>query len=222
MFRTITVKPPYSFFGVGQALPPAPVFTSRPGDKFADLKIIFIFTASCPKAHVMSSVCEEVTYKGIYNDHGKPLRNFIYYKCGDLDRAKDIMQEALIKLWENCAKIEPAKAKSFLYTVSQRIMIDEIRHDKVKLQFAKRSEPGMASDPSAELIKKEFEKKLMQSISDMPETQREAFLMNRMDNMSYKEIAETLEISVKAVEKRIHLALVYLKENVQELKIHKI
>jgi RNA polymerase sigma-70 factor (ECF subfamily) len=62
----------------------------------------------------------------------------------------------------------------------------------------------------------------MDSISHMPETQREAFLMNRMDNMSYKEIADTLEISVKAVEKRIHLALVYLKENVSELKIHKI
>jgi RNA polymerase sigma factor (sigma-70 family) len=170
----------------------------------------------------MSSVCDEINYKNIFKDHSKALRNFIYYKCGDLDRAKDIMQEALIRLWENCAKIELDKAKTFLYTVSQRILIDNIRHDKVKLQFTKRAEVNTANDPAFELIKKEFEQKLMQSISNMPETQREAFLMNRMDNMSYKEIADALEISVKAVEKRIHLALVYLKENVQELKIHKI
>jgi RNA polymerase sigma-70 factor (ECF subfamily) len=101
-------------------------------------------------------------------------------------------------------------------------MIDQVRHDKVKLEFSKRGEVNTANDPSFELIKKEFETKLMESISNMPETQREAFLMNRMDNLSYKEIADTLEISVKAVEKRIHLALVYLKENVSELKIHKI
>lgn len=170
----------------------------------------------------MSSVCEELTYKSIFKEHSKALRNFIYYKCGDLDRAKDIMQDAMIKLWENCAKVELSKAKSFLFTVSQRQMIDEIRHDKVKLQFSKKVETGSVSDPSQELIKKEFEAKLMQSISDMPETQREAFLMNRMDNMSYKEIAETLDISVKAVEKRIHLALLFLKDKVEELKIHKI
>jgi RNA polymerase sigma factor (sigma-70 family) len=170
----------------------------------------------------MDSVCDEVIYNGVYKEHGKALRNFIYYKCGDLDKAKDIMQEALIKLWENCAKIELVKAKSFLYTVGQRILIDQIRHDKVKLEFTKRSEVNTANDPSFELIKKEFEQKLMQAISDMPETQREAFLMNRMDNMSYKDIAETLDISVKAVEKRIHLALLYLKENVKELKTHKI
>jgi RNA polymerase sigma-70 factor (ECF subfamily) len=170
----------------------------------------------------MRSVCDEINYKDIFKEHGKALRNFIYYKCGDLDRAKDVMQEAMIKLWENCSKVEFEKAKSFLYTVSQRLMIDQIRHDKVKLEFAKRGDNNTATDPAFELIKKEFESKLMQSISDMPVTQREAFLMNRMDNMSYKEIAERLEISVKAVEKRIHLALLYLKENVQELKIHKI
>jgi RNA polymerase sigma factor (sigma-70 family) len=170
----------------------------------------------------MNSVCDEVNYKNIYKDHAKSLRNFIYYKCGDLERAKDIMQEALIRLWENCSKVELEKAKTFLFTIGQRILIDNIRHDKVKLQFTKRTESNTANDPSYELVKKEFEQKLMQSISNMPELQREAFLMNRMDNMSYKDIADTLDISVKAVEKRIHLALLYLKENVQELKIHKI
>jgi RNA polymerase sigma factor (sigma-70 family) len=171
---------------------------------------------------LMNSVCEEVNYKNIFKEHSKSLRNFIYYKCGDLERAKDIMQEALIRLWENCSKVELEKAKTFLFTVAQRIMIDNIRHDKVKLQFTKRSESNVANDPSYELEKKEFEQKLMSSISSMPESQREAFLMNRMDNMSYKDIAEALDISVKAVEKRIHLALLYLKEKVQELKIHKI
>ena len=45
-----------------------------------------------------------------------------------------------------------------------------------------------------------------------------AFLMNRIDQMTYVEIAEVLEISVKAVEKRMHLALKTLRSEIQELK----
>src|SRR5687768_12922643 len=70
--------------------------------KFSFLKIIYIFTNSCPKTILMSSVCEEVTYQNIFKEHSKALRNFIYYKCGNLERAKDVMQEAMIRLWENC------------------------------------------------------------------------------------------------------------------------
>ena len=45
------------------------------------------------------------------------------------------------------------------------------------------------------------------AISDLPEGQREVFLLNRIDKKTYKEIAEMLDISVKAVEKRMNLAL---------------
>ena len=53
----------------------------------------------------MSSVCEEKIYSALYEEHCTPLRNFLYYKCGDLDKAEDIMQDSYIKLWENCKKV---------------------------------------------------------------------------------------------------------------------
>jgi RNA polymerase sigma factor (sigma-70 family) len=150
------------------------------------------------------------------------LRNFIYYRCGDLERAEDIVQEAMVKMWENCAQVVFEKAKSYLYTVGLRMLMDQFRHDKVKLEFAKQKETNTATDPSFELEQKEFAKKLETAIAELPDTQREAFLMNRIDKMSYAEIAEVLDISVKAVEKRMHLALLNLKEKVKELKTHKI
>lgn len=168
------------------------------------------------------SVCEENNYKTLYKQYAKPLRNFLYYRCGDLDRADDLVQEAMIKLWENCAHVVFEKAKSFLYTVAVRMLTDQFRHDKVKLEFVKKAESTHANDASFELEQKEFQQKLELAISGLPEGQREAFLMNRIDKMSYAEIAEALGISVKAVEKRMHLALQNLKENVKELKIYKI
>ena len=49
----------------------------------------------------------------------------------------------------------------------------------------------------------------------MPEKQRTVFLMSRMDHMKYHEIAERLDLSIKAVEKRMKLALAFLKERLE-------
>ena len=53
-----------------------------------------------------------------------------------------------------------------------------------------------------------------EAISDLPEKQKEVFLLSRIEKMKYREIAEMLEISVKAVEKRMHLALLEMKEKI--------
>ena len=61
---------------------------------------------------------------------------------------------------------------------------------------------------------KEFMKKLQDAIAILPEKQREVFLLNRIDKMTYKEIAVLLNLSVKAVEKRMHNALIVLREKI--------
>jgi RNA polymerase sigma-70 factor (family 1) len=169
------------------------------------------------------SVCQEKNYAKLHKEHGRSIRNFIYYKCGDLEQAEDIVQEAYIKLWENCKNIVIEKAKSFLYTVAQRLFINDVRHKKVELNFIKgKNTEKNNQDPSFIFMEDEFKERLEKAISDLPEKQREVFLMNRIDKMSYEEIATLLEISVKAVEKRMHNALGTLKDRIKELNYHKI
>jgi RNA polymerase sigma-70 factor (family 1) len=168
------------------------------------------------------SVCEENNFKEIYKAYAKPLRNYLYYKCGDLEKSEDLSQEALIKLWENCKSVIFEKVKSYLYTIGQRLMINHIRHQKVVLNFVKEKPSGVnQEDPEFNMREKEFETILEKAIGDLPDIQREVFLMNRMDKMSYAEIAEALGIGVKAVEKRMHNALENLKNKVKELGIYK-
>ena len=57
----------------------------------------------------------------------------------------------------------------------------------------------------------EFKLRLEQAISELPETQREVFLMNRIDKLTYAEIAERLGVSVKAIEKRMGKALKHMR-----------
>jgi len=84
-----------------------------------------------------NNVCEENTFARLYGDLGAAIRNFIYFKCGDTARAEDLAHEAFIKLWQNCAKVPQEKAKSFLYTVSNNMFLNEVAHQKVVLQHAK-------------------------------------------------------------------------------------
>ena len=159
------------------------------------------------------NVCQEDTYKALFYKHAEEIRNFLYYKSGNLAQAEDLVQEAFIKLWEHCAKVTIQKAKSFLYTVARNTLLNNIAHQKVVLKFENQSQPEQDHEsPQYIMEEKEFRERLERAIAQLPESQRIVFLMNRIDKKKYKEIAEILEISVKAVEKRMHKALVALRK----------
>ena len=62
----------------------------------------------------------------IHKELNVSLRNFLFYKFGNLEKAKDFTQEAFVRLWNNCAKVQLEKSKSFLYTVANRLFLDDV------------------------------------------------------------------------------------------------
>ncbi len=164
------------------------------------------------------NICEEHLFSSIFNKHAKDLHNFLYYKFGNLLNPKDKVQEAFIKLWENCAKISPEKAKSFVFTTANNLMLNEVAHQKVVLKH-QQTKPKMSTNENPEFLmqESEYNDKLQKALSNLTEAQREAFMMNRVEGKRFKEIAETLGISTKAVEKRIYGALAKLRKDIKEL-----
>ena len=61
-------------------------------------------------------------------------------------------------------------------------------------------------------MEKEFKERLEEAISQLPDKQRTVFLMNRIDKKTYREIAELEGVSVKAIEKRMGMALKTLRK----------
>jgi RNA polymerase sigma-70 factor (family 1) len=167
-----------------------------------------------------TGICEDLTFAAFFRSHAKALRNYLYYKFGNEDQADDVTQEAFIKLWENCASVPPEKAKSFLYTVANNTSLNHIAHQKVVLEYAKKS-PGNGTDsqsPEYLMEEAQFKVKLQKAIDKLSEGQRTAFLLNRIDGKKYHEIADMLGISVKAVEKRMHGALQELRKEIDNFK----
>ncbi len=159
--------------------------------------------------------CDPSNFERLYDEQSDGLYRFIYYKSGDSSFAEDVVQESFLRLWKNCAEVALAKAKSFLFTVANNLTLDRFKHQQVVMKFdtAQRAKHEQ-EDPQFLLEEKEFQARLEQAIADLPEKQRVVFLLNRIDKLTYREIAAQLELSQKAVEKRMHLALVALREKI--------
>ena len=139
-----------------------------------------------------------------------PVKNFIYYKTGDIEVAEDIAQDAFVK-----NKILHS-VKSLLYTIAANLCKNRFEHQRVVFEFAKNF--PLANDsasPEFEMELKEFSKKLEKAIGGLNEKERVVFLMNRIDGLTYNEIASNLGLSVKAIEKRMKKALDELKRTVE-------
>ncbi|RKR12476.1 RNA polymerase sigma-70 factor (ECF subfamily) [Maribacter vaceletii] len=161
-----------------------------------------------------NNVCKEEVFSALFSSHSKTVFNYIYYKYGNEEKAYDAVQEAFVKLWENCSKVAPPKAKSYVYTIANNLYLNVIKAEKVR--FKHRDKVATTTNESPEFLMEEnqFKEKLEAALDSLPENQRTTFLLNRIDGKKYKEIAEMEGVSVKAIEKRMHLALKSLREKI--------
>lgn len=161
----------------------------------------------------MAQGLDQKAFRELFEALAEQLRNFIYFKTGNLEWAEDIMQEAFMELWKKRDTIVYEKAKSFLYSVANNRFLDLARHQKVVLKHREQLPPDHHSEsPQHVLEQQEFKKKLDKAIADLPEKQRMVFLMNRIEKLTYREIAERMEVSVKAVEKLMAKALAKMRK----------
>ncbi|EMY80296.1 sigma-70 family RNA polymerase sigma factor [Psychroflexus gondwanensis] len=165
---------------------------------------------------LFENTCEKTVFSKLHERYAKDLHDFIYYKFGEHYNPKDKVQEAFMKLWENCKKISPDKAKSYLFSVANNTTLNTIKHRKVVLKYETDASKSTSNnqDPQFLLEEKEYLSKYQKALSKLTEEKRVAFMLNRVEGKKHKEIAELLGISRKAVEKRIYSALKQLRQDI--------
>lgn len=152
-------------------------------------------------------------FKGLFDKYFDTIRSYIYYRCGDTELATDIAQEVFIQVWEKQFEIRDGKIKSLLYKMSADLFISKYRRMELEQKYLNSIELDYLEDSpeeQAELV--ELTSRYEKSLATLPENQRIVFLMSRNEGLKYSEIAERLDISVKAVEKRMNKALLFLRE----------
>lgn len=151
-------------------------------------------------------------FKYLFNKHFDSIRNYIYFRCGDEELATDIAQESFMRIWEKNFDYEEKSTKSLLYKIASDLFISKYRKEKVAMNYLMKLESNIENNsPENQLEYQELKNNYETALKNLSEKQRVVFLMSRMEGLKYQEIAERLNLSLKAVEKRMTYALSFLR-----------
>lgn len=152
-------------------------------------------------------------FENIYNQYFDTIRKYVYYKSGNSDLATEIAQEVFVKVWEKQFDFKSKKIVPLLYKIARDQFINHTRREHVKQEYLKDFKLNFREGITENIIEyKELKETYENALAKLSEKQREVFLMSRLETLTYKEIALRLDITVKAVEKRMSITLSELKK----------
>jgi len=160
-------------------------------------------------------------YKQIYMTYYQGLCVYINSYTNNIQTSEDIVQNVLLKVWEERDRIQVhSSIKSYLYKSAYYSFIDFYRKKKT---FNKKLE-SLRYKILNDLLEEEVglkEKRLIalrKAIDNLPSKCKEIFVLSKFDGLKYKEIAETLDISINTVENQIGKALKTLREKMVDAR----
>jgi RNA polymerase sigma-70 factor (ECF subfamily) len=170
------------------------------------------------------------SFELVFKTHYKRLCTFAFDYTRQLETAEDIVKDFFVAFWNNREKLEIKTSLSgYLFRSIRNACINyllrnkernrTISIDKINWIEIKCNEP-LSNDYSIEtLLAKELEGQIFNEIEKLPAGCREIFKLSRIDDYSYKKIAEHLNISEKTVKVQIYRALKYLKETISIVSV---
>ena len=156
----------------------------------------------------------------LYKRYQKRLFHFINYILKSTEDSENIVQEVFLKLWENRHKIE--KVKPYIFSIAYNSTISQIRKKIREQAFIDhiRSLPESWEDPvNIDLEYRELKDRTEMIIRELPDRQKEVYLLSRQEGLSYREIAEKMEISVNTVENHLVKALKTIRKELGNVSL---
>lgn len=163
---------------------------------------------------------DENTFEDIFKNYYERLCNYANTILNDMDEAEEMVQGTFMEIWEKHEVLEiHTSMKSYLYKAVYNHCLNRLKHFKVRNEHndeLKRQPDFGNDDASQELISRELRQQIDQAINSMPLQCSRIFRLSRFENLTYLEIAENLELSVKTVENQMGKALRILREKLKD------
>lgn len=157
------------------------------------------------------------SFRYFFDRYYDDLCNFVHVYLHDQVLAEEIVQDIFVYFWENREKLKiSTSVKSFLFSASKFKSLNLLRDTKTQKKIAEKigkTELSQTSEHDSSYIDvDEFKKILGSAVDQLAPKCREIFLLSKQKELSNKEIAEQLGISVKTVENQMTIALKKLRE----------
>ncbi len=169
---------------------------------------------------------EDKDFETIFNEHKKLVYNMCLHYVLNAEDAQDITQEVFVKVYQRYNQYDATSAslKTWICRIAINHSLDFLKSKKTKKRYGFISSlfHHNSNEPVAEAINidhpgietedKEALENLLKIIQTLPEKQKTAIILSKIEDRSQKEVAEIMSISVKAVESLLQRA----KQNIQE------
>ncbi len=145
----------------------------------------------------------------------------LYKMVPDLQLAEDMVQEVFINLWQKREQIRiNTSVQSYLMVSARNRLFNHLRANKHILEEIREFHVADSTkdDAQKEMEQSEIQRQVHRAIDRLPIKSRTVFVMSRFEEMSYKEIALSLGVSVKVVEYHMSKALKELKQSLLNIK----
>ncbi|WP_374172551.1 RNA polymerase sigma-70 factor [Flavobacterium tructae] len=169
---------------------------------------------------------DETAFTYFYDKYFRRIQSFSIQFIYDKDEAENLAQEAFLNLWQNRKDIESLNGiPSYLYTYAKSKCLNMIRHNKVKDKFKNDILNQKERELDIEILNSvqfdtlelnELERLIQESISDLPPKTKAVFIKKRFENKKNAEIAEEMQVTLKAVEAHMTKALKILKTKLSD------
>jgi len=155
--------------------------------------------------------------------HGPTLLGFLVRLLGNYHDAQEIFQDAFVRLLEKKDVYKAAGTfRGYLFKIARNLAMDLLRHRGVRKEISVEGagdDDGSFRDvvritketPLELLERREFVRVIEQSVEELPETLKDAFLLKRYGDLDYEQVAATLDISVSAAKMRVSRALDFIE-----------
>ncbi len=139
--------------------------------------------------------------------HRAGVINVVYRMCGDAHLAEDMAQEAFIRAWQKIASYQPkANFRSWLYRIATNATLDALRREKGMADIDELAISSPEAGPESFLSQSELNTQVTQAVLSLPPASRMVLVLREYEGLSYREIAETLDIPIGTVMSRLNFA----------------
>ena len=155
-------------------------------------------------------------FNGLYKKYHPALYNFSMWLSKNRHEAEELVQSTFVTIWENRRYIDPEKQfRTYLFNIARNRFFDILRKrnaEKFYVDYILQHDNQEADDLHQQIEDSELHQIIEKLLQQVPERRQHIFRLSRDENLSYKQIAETLQISENTVDTQIRNVLNFLRK----------
>ena len=158
---------------------------------------------------------DRAAFEKLFTHFAPRLKSFMMRKNANAELAEDLVQEAMIAVWNKAGLYEPGKGSvtTWIFTIARNLRIDRIRREAPMPLVELGDYDEVSDDPPGDevLARKQEDSLVSKALGGIPEEQRQILLLSFVEDMAQSEIATRLNIPLGTVKSRMRLAYGHLR-----------